>query len=271
MSRYGQSLISRESFTRKDNSESLCKTRVHSPLTSEGDAISKEYENKVKGFHVYQNYEYDLPPNKSIISEEDSPLHRPRPPEQRIPHDPHDYDEVTPSPEASRKMLSYGNSNHQNSEAFQHNGFSSFSSTPVTPTTPSVPRRNKRDNRDSSTPQSSRWSSRLSERLSSVIINPFMNINQNSVNYDGEKKTRNGYKYETCAINSEDNNMNEINQTHIFTNHEHPNSERKLYTCRQMCCVVVVPAIILSLILISLCSLLVYFYMIQVKREYPNI
>merc|ERR1712038_619224 len=35
------------------------------------------------------------------------------------------------------------------------------------------------------------------------------------------------------------------------------------YTCRQMCYLVIVPAIILSLIVISLCSLLIYFSMIQ--------
>ena len=211
--------------------------------------------------HLYQNYEYNQPANNSVVSEEQTPLQRPRPPEHRthpVGHDAHDYDEVTPSPELPRRTSSFRNGSHQCSAAELNNFHDIASGSAIN--TPSAPRRNKRDTGGSTTPSSRRWSNRISDRLSSVIINPFMyGFQKNSSNY--YERTRNGYKYETCAISSDDNNMNKIQTL--------PKQERTTaknsYTCRQMCYLVILPSIILSLIVISLCSLLIYFSMIQVS------
>ena len=262
MSRHGQNSTMHHPCIRPNisvSSNTCSVVGVHTPLTSKGEKPDKEYENQRNEYHVYQNYDYDPPPDKSVITEEQTPLQRPRPPEHhRIGHDPHDYDEVTPSPELPRRTSSFNNRN-QCLAAVEQNGFRNTSCSTATPTPPSpAPRRNKREN-GGNTPQSSGWSSRLSERLSSVIINPFMYVNDTS-NFSSDR-TRNGYKYETCAINSDDNNMNKLQNLPM---HER-NKARKSYTCRQMCYAVIIPSIILSLIVISLCSLLVYFYMIQVS------
>ena len=256
MSRYGQNSIVHQPSIRPDISvpSKTCAVGEQTPLNSKEYVQNKDETNQRNEHHIYQNYDYDPPPNKSMISEEQTPLQRPRPPEHRcISHDPNDYDEVTPSPELPRRTLSFGNRNQ--SSVVQQNGFNDISSSTSTPT-PSVPRRNKRDN-GGNTPQS-RWSSRISERLSSVIINPFMYVNNNANFSD---RTRNSYKYETCAINSDDTNMNNIPKDPCFQQED----RRKSCANRKMCCLVIVPSIILSLIVISVCSLFIYFHMIQVK------
>lgn len=260
MSRYGQNSVLHQPCIRNDNSVSsnTCSAGEQSPLNSRGSFPNKNNTNQKNEYRIYQNYDYDPPLNNSIIGDEQIPLQRPRPPENpRIGHDPHDYDEVTPSPELPRRTLSFSNRNQ--CSANEQNGFHDIASISATPT-PSVPRRIKRDN-GGNTPQP-RWSSRISERLSSVIINPFMYVNQNSSN-NSDRTRNNGYKYESCAITSDDTNMNKVHTT--LPKKELPKDPKKKYSCRQMFCVVIIPAIILSLIVISLCSLTIYFYMIQVR------
>ena len=258
MSRYGQNSVMHQPCIRSDVSvsPSIHRRSEQNKLTTNGDILNKTTHKK--DYHLYQNYDYNEPPNKSIVSEEQTPLQRPRPPEHHLQstgHDPHDYDEVTPSPELPRRTSSFRNGSKRCS-ASELNNIRDVGSHSVT-NTPSAPRRNKRDT-ECSTPSSRRWSNRISERLSSVIINPFMYVNpKNSSNY--YERTRNGYKYETCAITSDDNNMNKVHAK------QEQMTSKNSYTCRQMCYLVIVPSIILSLIVISLCYLLIYFSMIQVS------
>ena len=260
MNRYGQNSVMHQPCIRSDTSvsPSIQRRSEQHTLNTSGDFLNNT--NHKKDYHLYQNYDYNEPNNKSIVSEEQTPLQRPRPPEERLQpkgHDPNDYDEVTPSPELPRRTSSFRNGGQQYSAA-DLNNTRDLPSRSLT-NTPSVPRRSKRDT-ETSTPSSRRWSNRISDRLSSVIINPFMYVSQkNSSN--GYERTRNGYKYETCAITSDDNNMNKIQTLPMQDQMTAKNS----YTCRQMCYLVIVPAIILSLIVISLCSLLIYFSMIQVS------
>ena len=261
MNRYGPNSVMHQPCIRSDISVSPgTPRRVEQTTLNSNEDFVNNANHKVEQ-HLYQNYEYNQPANNSVVSEEQTPLQRPRPPEHRthpVGHDAHDYDEVTPSPELPRRTSSFRNGSHQCSAAELNNFHDIASGSAIN--TPSAPRRNKRDTGGSTTPSSRRWSNRISDRLSSVIINPFMyGFQKNSSNC--YERTRNGYKYETCAISSDDNNMNKIQTL--------PKQERTTaknsYTCRQMCYLVIVPSIILSLIVISLCSLLIYFSMIQVS------
>ena len=248
MSRYGQNLAV----------PPPCHVGEQTPLNSKGNPDNDKFHQR-HDYHIYQNYDYDPPQNKSAISEEQTPLQRTRPPELRnTGHDPNDYDDVTPSPELPRRTMSFGHGN-QTSDVHK-NGLMKVASSNTSTPTPPVPRRNKRDNGDA-TPQS-RWSSSISQRLSSVINNPFMYVHSNT---DFSDRTRNNYKYETCAITSDDNNISSIQNLRENNTCFEQERRKKSYTCRKMCCLIVVPSIILSLIVISICSLFIYFHMIQVK------